>query len=159
MGPACQTSDPDILAIGDCTSHYSPHYDRYIRLESVQNAVDQAKIAAKSMCGQDVAYDTIPWFWSDQYDVKLQMVGLSNGYDNLVIREEAGKEKCFSIWYFKNDELLAVDAVNNGKAYVLGSRFIKSRAKIDKDKLADPTVLFKPGNLLINQESERQTVL
>jgi len=143
-----KTVDDDIYAIGDCTFHYNPHYDRFVRLESVQNAVDQAKVAAFAICGNETRYDTIPWFWSDQFDVKLQMVGLSQGYDQVILRKEADNEKCFSVWYFKVDHLLAVDAVNNAKAYVYGTKFIKSGDKIDKAKLEDPEVEFNPINLL-----------
>lgn len=144
-----RTNDQDIYAIGDCTLHYNPHYDRSIRLESVQNAVDQAKIAAMAICDKDPVYDTIPWFWSDQYDIKLQMAGLSAGYTETLIRKEEGENTKFSLWYFKEDELLAVDAVNNAKAYVLGTKFIKENKKIDKTKLVDASVPFKPANLLI----------
>ncbi|MBU2946193.1 NAD(P)/FAD-dependent oxidoreductase [Zobellia uliginosa] len=143
-----QTSDKDIYAIGDCTFHHNPHYKRHIRLESVQNAVDQAKIAAAAIIGKDCAYDALPWFWSDQYDVKLQMVGLSQGYDEVLVRKEADKENCFSVWYFKGDTLLAVDAVNNAKAYVYGTKFIKGGEKLDKSKLSDPMAEFKPVNLI-----------
>jgi len=139
-----RTNDEDIYAIGDCTFHFNPHYKRYLRLESVQNAVDQAKIAAKSICGESVTYDTIPWFWSDQYDVKLQMVGLSEGYTETITRVEPDRDQCQSIWYFKNDELLAVDAVNNAKAYMLGTRFIKNNQLINKSKLADVSIPIKP---------------
>ncbi|WP_440906634.1 NAD(P)/FAD-dependent oxidoreductase (plasmid) [Catenovulum sp. SX2] len=142
-----RTSDENIYAIGDCTYHYNPHYQRFIRLESVQNAVDQAKVAAASICGQEVEYDTLPWFWSDQYDVKLQMVGLSQGYTDILVRDESEPNK-FSVWYFKGDELLAVDAVNNAKAYVVATKFIKSGERIDKAKLVDASVEFKPANLL-----------
>ena len=144
-----RTSNEYIYAIGDCSYHFNPHYKCYLRLESVQNAVDQAKIAASSICNNDVTYDSIPWFWSDQFDVKLQMVGLSNGYKEVVIRKEEGKDKCLSVWYFKDDQLLAVDAANNAKAYMLGTRFIKQGVKIDKIKLADPEVAFKPANFII----------
>ncbi len=138
----CQTSDPHIWAVGDCTQHPNPHYQRQVRLESVQNATDQAKIAAASICGKDTAYNSIPWFWSDQYDVKLQMAGLSEGYDTAVSRTESDSAKR-SVWYFRGDELLAVDAINNPKAYVLGIKFIKGRVKIDQTRLADPTVEIK----------------
>lgn len=132
-----ETSQSGVYAIGDCSFHHNPHYDRYIRLESVQNAVDQAKCVAKTITGKAQKYDTIPWFWSDQYDVKLQMVGLSQGYDDYVVRQEdSGK---FSVWYFAQEQLLAVDAVNNAKAYVLGTKAIKSKLLIDKVALADPT--------------------
>jgi len=140
---AMKTNMPNIYAIGDCTRHHNPHYNRLVRLESVQNAVDQAKVAAKAICGEEVSYDTIPWFWSDQYEVKLQMVGLAEGADEVVVRQEEGEGHKFSIWYFRGDALLAVDAVNNAKAYVLGTRFIKSRQLIDRRKLVDPTVNLK----------------
>ena len=143
-----QTNDASIYAIGDCTFHHNLHYNRYIRLESVQNAVDQAKIAAAAIAGKECCYNAIPWFWSDQYDVKLQMVGLSEGYDQVVVREEVDKKNCFSVWYFKGDTLLSVDAVNNAKAYVYGTKFIKGGEKIDKEKLSDPKAEFKPANLI-----------
>jgi 3-phenylpropionate/trans-cinnamate dioxygenase ferredoxin reductase subunit len=143
-----KTSVEDIYAIGDCAFHYNPHYDRWVRLESVQNAVDQAKVAAKAICGEAATYNTIPWFWSDQYDVKLQMVGLSEGYDEVIVRHEVSEGHKFSAWYFKGDTLLAVDAVNNAKAYVIGTRFIKSGALVDKDKLVDLEVVLKPATLV-----------
>lgn len=142
-----RTNDKNVYAIGDCTYHYNPHYNRFVRLESVQNAVDQAKVAATTICGNDRIYDTIPWFWSDQYDVKLQMVGLSNGYTDTILRKETENNK-FSLWYFKNEELLAVDAVNNSRAYVLGTKFIKSRTKLDKSKLENSNIPLKPTTVL-----------
>lgn len=145
-----RTNDNTIYAVGDCTYHYSPHYKRFIRLESVQNAIDQAKVAALSICGKEAEYNAIPWFWSDQYDVKLQMVGLSTGYNQVIKRVEEANEKCQSVWYFKDDELLAVDAINNGKAYVLGGRFIKGGQKLDKAKLKDTSIPIKPTSFLID---------
>ncbi|MEL6845248.1 MAG: FAD-dependent oxidoreductase, partial [Bacteroidota bacterium] len=142
----CQTSTANVYAIGDCTWHYNPHYDRHLRLESVQNATEQAKVAAKAICGGTPVYDSIPWFWSDQYDLKLQMVGLSEGYEEVIVRQEE-KENQFSVWYFVGDRLLAVDAINHPKAYMLGTRFIKNRTLVDKTKLADPEVPFKPAEL------------
>jgi len=144
-----RTSDEDIFAIGDCSYHYNAYYQRNLRLESVQNAVDQAKVAAANICGKAAEYDSLPWFWSDQYDVKLQTVGLFNGYDVAVHREEAGKENCFSIWYFKEDRLLAVDAVNNAKAYVVGMKLLKERSVIDRSKLTDNTIPLKPSLLAL----------
>ncbi|RPD99103.1 pyridine nucleotide-disulfide oxidoreductase [Aureibaculum marinum] len=143
-----KTNNDHIYAIGDCTFHYNKHYNRFVRLESVQNAVDQAKVAAAAICGNRIEYDSIPWFWSDQYDVKLQMVGLSTGYKEVIERVELDNDKSRSVWYFKNDELLAVDAVNNPKAYVLGRRFIKSRQKINKTKLKDTAIPIKPNSFL-----------
>ena len=142
------TNDPDIYAIGDCTFHYNPLYDRFIRLESVQNAVDQAKVAAAGICGNSPVYDAVPWFWSDQYAVKLQIVGISEGYDQVVLRKELDKTNSFSVWYFKKDALIAVDAVNNAKAYVYGTKFIKAGQKLNLSKLADPLTELKPLNLL-----------
>ncbi len=143
------TSIKDVYAIGDCSFHHNPRYDRYIRLESVQNAVDQAKVTARTICGKDTIYDTIPWFWSDQYDIKLQMVGLSQGHDEIIVRHEEGEATKFSVWYFKGDELLAVDGINNAKAYVIGTKFIKSKSLVDKSKLRNSTEVLKPANLLI----------
>ncbi len=140
-----------VYAIGDCSFHHNPRYGRFIRLESVQNAVDQAKVTAAAICEKETKYDTVPWFWSDQYDIKLQMVGLSDGYDDIVIRheEESESNNKFSVWYFKGSELLAVDAVNNAKAYVIGTKFIKKPTLIDKIKLGDSAIALKPANLLL----------
>ncbi|MEL7121281.1 MAG: FAD-dependent oxidoreductase [Bacteroidota bacterium] len=143
-----KTNIENILAIGDCTFHYNPHYDRYVRLESVQNAVDQAKIAATTINGKEKVYDSIPWFWSDQYDVKLQIVGLSDGYNKAIVRQE--EEKKFSIWYFKDKELLAVDAINNAKAYVLGTKFLQKKLTVDPNKIGDPSIPMKPANFLVS---------
>lgn len=145
-----QTDDQNIYAIGDCAYHYNSRYEYNLRLESVQNAIDQAKIAASSICGKEVVYNAIPWFWSDQYDVKLQMVGLSKGYNDLIIREEIGEEKKISLWYFDNHRLLAVDAINNAKAYVIGTKIIKEGKRIDKIKLQDVSLDLKPTVILAN---------
>jgi len=145
----CKTNMEDVYAIGDCTFHHNPHYNRFIRLESVQNAVDQAKVAAAAICGKQIVYDAIPWFWSDQYDIKLQMVGLSDGYDQALVRKEEGNLNSFSIWYFKKEELLAVDAVNNTKAYVYGTKILKGNQRVDKKKLAAPTEELKLPNILV----------
>jgi len=147
VNEACQTSDADIYSIGDCTFHHNPTYNRDLRLESVQNAVDQAKVAATSICGKEASYNSVPWFWSDQYDVKLQMVGLSEGYDEIVVREEIDSSKK-SIWYFKEDRLLAVDAINNPKAYVIGGKIIKASNSVNKTALADSNVDLKPANVI-----------
>lgn len=143
---SCCTSDQNLYAIGDCSYHYNIHYDRHLRLESVQNAVDQAKVAAASICGKNATYDRIPWFWSDQYNVKWQMVGLSEGFTEMLVREEDNGKKSF--WYFKGEELLAVDAINSPKAYILGMKFIKQRKIICKRSLINPLIGLKPANLL-----------
>lgn len=146
---SAKTNIDDIYAIGDCASLYNERYKQYLRIESVQNAVDQAKTAAATICGKEKAYDALPWFWSDQYETKLQMVGLSAGYSHTILRSELEKENSFSIWYFKQDHLIAVDAVNHPKAYVLGSQFIKSGVMINKSKLDDSKETLSPGNLII----------
>ena len=145
-----QTSDNNIYAIGDCTNHFNPHYQKFIRLESVQNAIDQGKVAAAHICGKENAYNTIPWFWSDQYDIKLQMVGLSNGYDEVLVRKEETDSTSFSVWYFIGSELLAVDAVNNARAYMLGTKLIKGGQLIDRSKLVDTSIPIKPKSFLID---------
>ena len=88
-----RTSDPDIVAAGDCTNHYNPIYDRRLRLESVQNATDQAKTAANTLCGKLESYHALPWFWSDQYDLKLQIAGLSQGFDRVVLRGSSAQRQ------------------------------------------------------------------
>ena len=114
-----RTSDPAIYAIGDCTRFPSARYGRRVRLECVQNAIDQAKVAASAILGKPQGYDPVPWFWSDQYEVKLQMAGLCDGFDEArtVGDPAAGR---FSVEYRRNDQLIAVDAVNDGRAYMAG---------------------------------------
>jgi 3-phenylpropionate/trans-cinnamate dioxygenase ferredoxin reductase component len=133
-----QTSDSDIYAIGDCTCHFNPQYSRYVRLESVQNAVDQGKVAAAAISGKLQPYDSIPWFWSDQYDTKLQIVGLTDGYDDLIMRKDDNQKR--SVWYFKGEKLLSVDAINNAKAYVIGTKVIKENKHINKSVLSDISI-------------------
>jgi len=138
----CRTSDPDVFAVGDCTSHPNTIYDRSLRLESVHNAVEQAKTAAANICGQDVSYSQVPWFWSDQYDLKLQIAGLSEGYDNVVIRGNPA-ERSFSCLYLKENCLIAVDAINAPRDFVQSKELIARRAKIDPSLLTDPTTALK----------------
>jgi 3-phenylpropionate/trans-cinnamate dioxygenase ferredoxin reductase subunit len=138
-----RTEDPHIFAAGDCTNHYSALYDRYIRLESVQNATDQARIAAASLCGRDKIYDALPWFWSDQYDVKLQIAGLSQGYDQVVIRGDTGKGRQFTAFYLQHNVVIAVDAINKPADFMLGKRLISDRIVVDRDLLADTEISLK----------------
>ena len=132
---ACRTQDPAIVAAGDCASF--PWRGRRIRLESVQNAIDMAKAAAASLLGAETAYDPVPWFWSDQYDVKLQIAGLNAGYDRVVARPGA-REGALSVWYFGEGRLLAVDAMNDPRAYMTGKRWLEAGASPDPEALADP---------------------
>ena len=130
-----QTSDAHIWAAGDVTSF--PWKDTRIRLESVPNAIDQAEAVADNMLGAGQPYQAKPWFWSDQYDVKLQMAGLNTGYDDVVTRPGA-KEGAVSFWYFRGGELLAVEAMNEPRAYMVGKRLIEAGKSPDKAVLADP---------------------
>jgi len=118
-----RTSAPDIYAIGDCTRFPSRRYGRRLRLESVQNAIDQAKAAAAAILGTPQPYDPVPWFWSDQYDLKLQMAGLSDGYDDIAIMGDIAAKR-FSVEYRRAGRLIAVDAVNDARAHMLSRRRI-----------------------------------
>lgn len=138
-----RTSDPDILAAGDCTRHYNPIYRRRVRLESVQNATDQARTAAATLNGKPEPYHALPWFWSDQYDVKLQIAGLSQGYDNIVIRGKPDAERSFSVFYFKGDQLLAVDAINRPGEFMVGKKLLLQGAPVNKAKLQDESIPVK----------------
>jgi 3-phenylpropionate/trans-cinnamate dioxygenase ferredoxin reductase subunit len=136
----CRTSLPGVYAIGDCARHTNRFADgAAIRLESVQNATDQAGAAARSIVGQEpAAYDAVPWFWSNQYDLKLQTIGLSTGHDEALVRgDPAGRR--FSIVYLKEDRVIALDCVNMVKDYVQGRKLILAPAP-DRTLLADPAV-------------------
>ncbi len=137
-----QTSDPDIFAAGDCTVHPSAVYQREIQLESVQNANDQARAVAANICGRSQVYDSVPWFWSDQYDIKLQMAGLSDGYDQLVCRgrAEIGPESSFALFYLKQGVLIAADCVARPKEFMISRQLIKNRVKIEAAILQDETI-------------------
>lgn len=135
-----RTSDTSIFAAGDCA--VQPWQDGRIRLESVQNAVDQAEAAAAVIAGGDVPYDPKPWFWSDQYDVKLQIAGFNLGYDETLLRPGA-REGAHSVWYFRNGQFIAVDAINDAKAYVTGKKLLETGINPDKAVLADAAADLK----------------
>ncbi|CTQ58104.1 3-phenylpropionate/trans-cinnamate dioxygenase ferredoxin reductase subunit [Labrenzia sp. EL_208] len=118
-----QTSDPNIYAVGDCTRFYSNRYQRSVRMESVQNAIDQAKAAAQSLLGEDIDYDPVPWFWSDQYDIKLQIAGLSEGYDETIVVGSPADHK-FYVAYLNKRKLIAVDSINFPRSHMLARRVI-----------------------------------
>lgn len=139
----CRTSLTDIFAIGDCAAHANDFADgTTIRLESVQNANDQATIAAKAICGELVEYESTPWFWSNQYDLKLQTVGLLIGYDLAVMRGDP-ENRSFSIIYLKGGQVRALDCVNMVKDYVQGRKLVEARAVVDPRKLADTSIPLK----------------
>ncbi|QDT68506.1 Rhodocoxin reductase [Planctomycetes bacterium MalM25] len=133
-----QTSDPAVYAVGDCCNQHQPRYGARMRLESVQNANDQAKTVAAALAGEPRPHDALPWFWSDQYDVKLQIAGVSTGYDQLVLRGDPESGPPFSAWYLKDGRLLAVDAINDPRAYAVASRLIPARKRPDLAQVADP---------------------
>jgi 3-phenylpropionate/trans-cinnamate dioxygenase ferredoxin reductase subunit len=138
----CRTSDPAIYAAGDCTYHPSPRFDMRVRLESVDNAFEQAKAAALNMLGRPTVHDRVPWFWSDQFDNKLLIVGLSQGHDQQVTRGDPAT-RSFTHCYLKGGELLAVEAINHSKDYMAARKLIAARARPDLDRLADPLVPLK----------------
>ncbi|MEX1993039.1 MAG: FAD-dependent oxidoreductase [Steroidobacteraceae bacterium] len=138
----CRTSDPHIYAIGDCCSHPSPRYGRRIRLESVDNAYEQAKTAAANLCDKPTLHDKTPWFWSDQYELKLQIVGLSQHYDKVVLRGDPAT-RAFSCCYLRDGELIALDAVNHAKDFMAARKLIAERARPDSQRLGDPAVALR----------------
>lgn len=134
-----RTSDPHIWSAGDCASF--PWQGGRLRLESVGNAIDQAEAVAENIMGAGKPYQAKPWFWSDQYDCKLQIAGLNTGYDSVVTRGPEGD--AVSFWYFKGDTLLAVDAMNDPRAYMVGKRLIENGKSPSKAALADPATVMK----------------
>ncbi len=130
------TVDRNIFSAGDCTWHRNTRYPAAHRLESVQNAVDQAKVAAAGMLGSPITYDQVPWFWSDQYDVKLQMVGISTGYDALVIRGLPESHQ-FSVFYFAGDRVIAVDSINRPAEHMVARRLIAAGGVCAQAAVAD----------------------
>ena len=143
----CRTSLPDIYAIGDCACHANPFArGERIRLESVQNANDQAKVAVQHIIGSPIEYDAVPWFWSNQYDLKLQTIGLSSGHDQTILRGSLAS-RSFSILYLLNGRLIALDCVNAVKDYVQGKSHILSGAILDQAQLADPSRPLKEVEL------------
>ena len=134
-----RSSDQHIWAAGDCASF--PHGDRRIRLESVPNAIDQAEVVAENIMGAEKDYVAKPWFWSDQYDVKLQIAGLNTGYDRVVTRQ--AEDGAVSFWYYAGDRLLAVDAMNDPRGYMVGKRMIEAGKSPDPKAIADPQTDLK----------------
>ncbi len=138
----CRTSDPAIYAAGDCTYHPSLRFDMRVRLESVDNAFEQAKAAALNIIERPTVHDRVPWFWSDQFDNKLLIVGLSQGHDQQVTRGDPAT-RSFTVCYLKGGELLAVEAINHSRDYMAARKLIADRARPDVNKLADPLVALK----------------
>jgi 3-phenylpropionate/trans-cinnamate dioxygenase ferredoxin reductase component len=145
----CRTSLPHIYAIGDCAAHSNGFAEgATIRLESVQNANDQASVAAKAICGTNVAYAATPWFWSNQYDLKLQTVGLSTGHDQAVLRGDPAT-RSFSVVYLKAGHVVALDCVNNVRDYAQGRKLVEGRTAVTAAEIADaakPLKEFLPAS-------------
>jgi len=139
----CQTSDPDIYAAGDVTWHHNPIYDDHIRLESVPNATEQGKTVAAHITGNPKPYNSLPWFWSDQFDLKLQIAGLSSGYDDVIIRGNNESGRSFAAFYFKDDKFIAVDAVNAPRDFMFGKMTLTKGVNLDKLKLVDSEIDLK----------------
>ncbi len=139
----CRTSLPDVFAIGDCAIHNSRFAAGLpVRIESVQNANDMASTVARQLCGAEAIYDSTPWFWSNQYDLKLQTVGLSGGHDDTVVRGDPA-ERSFSIVYRRDGRVIALDCVNRVKDYVQGRALVEAGARIDAAALANADIPLK----------------
>jgi len=137
-----QTSDPHIFAVGDCSNHPNNIFKQRLRLESVQNAVEQAKSIAASIAGSHKPYQEVPWFWSDQYNIKLQIAGISQDHDRRVIRGFPEEEK-FAVFYQKEKRLIAVDAINSPKEFMVGKKWIAKQAKIPFELIRNVDVDLK----------------
>jgi 3-phenylpropionate/trans-cinnamate dioxygenase ferredoxin reductase component len=138
----CRTSDPAIYAAGDCTNLPNLHYGRRMRLESVDNAFEQAATAAHNMLGTPTVHNKVPWFWSDQYDLKMIIVGLCQGHDTVVTRGSPAS-RSFSTCYLREGELIAIDSINSPKDQMAARKLIAARARPNLEKLANPAVAMK----------------
>ena len=130
-----RTEDPDIVAAGDCTSHDIARYGCRIRMESVSSAGEQAKVAASTICGKSRKIEALPWFWSDQYDLKLQIAGLNTGYDEVVLSGDPTRDRDFSCFYLRDGELLAADCINRPRDFMLSKRAITQQLPVDRAEL------------------------
>jgi 3-phenylpropionate/trans-cinnamate dioxygenase ferredoxin reductase subunit len=138
----CATNDKSIFAAGDCANYYLDRYKTRQRLESVQNAIDQAKIVASSITGNLTEYKSIPWFWSDQYDLKLKIAGLLEGTEHSVVRGSMNKNQ-FSVCHYKNERLHAIECINDQKTFMTGKKLIEASSEIGPDAIQDETTNLK----------------
>ena len=139
------TSNSTIYAVGDCANHFNVFADKRCRLESVQNAADQAKIAAAHIVGKSTSYHAVPWFWTNQYDLKLQMAGINTDYDNYAFRGDLTTNK-FSIFYYKNDRLVAADSLNRPADHLAARKLLQAGGTPSKEQVQD--VNFKLMDVL-----------
>lgn len=150
----CQTSLPGIYAVGDCAAHASQWADgTVVRVESVQNAADQAATVARHICGEPRPYTALPWFWSNQYDLKLQTIGLSAGHDESVIRGDP-ESRSFSVIYLKQGMIIALDCVNAAKDFAFGRKLVMERAAPERHRLCDTSIGL--NQMLAPQGESRQ---
>jgi 3-phenylpropionate/trans-cinnamate dioxygenase ferredoxin reductase subunit len=139
----CRTGLADVFAVGDCAAHHNPFAGgARVRLESVQNANDQATAVARAIAGKPEPYAAMPWFWSNQYDLRLQTVGLSTGYDDIVLRGDPGS-RSFSAIYLRAGRVIALDCVNATRDYVQGRALVQAGAIVPTDRLADMATPLK----------------
>ena len=138
----CRTNVEDVYAVGDCTNHPNNLLGRQLRLESVHNALEQAKTAASNICGDDLEYAQVPWFWSDQFDLKLQIAGISDGYDRTVMRGDPA-DRSFSCLYLKDGRLIAIDSINAPRDFMQSKALIGNHAVISPDMLANVDIALK----------------
>ena len=135
-----QTSDPAIWAAGDCCAF--PYKNAELRLESVPNAIDQAEVVAQNILGAQIDYIPKPWFWSDQYDVKLQIAGLNTGFSDVVIRKMPD-QKAVSFWYYDDQKLIAVDAMNDPRAFMVAKRLLEAGKTAPREAISNPQINLK----------------
>jgi len=138
----CRTSHEAIYAAGDCASHLSRQYGRHLRLESVDNAFEQGTTVALNLMGNETLHDKLPWFWSDQFDLKLVIVGVAQGYDTVVMRG-APAARSFSACYLRGGELIAIDTVNAPKDQMAARKLIAAHARPHLDRLADAGIALR----------------
>tara|TARA_B100000700_G_C14755327_1_gene719490 strand:- start:192 stop:737 length:546 start_codon:yes stop_codon:yes gene_type:complete len=132
----CQTSQPDVYAAGDCTNHPNPILKKRLRLESVPNAMEQARVVSNNIVGGSKTYESVPWFWSDQYGLKLQMLGFSADGEKSIVRGKKSENE-FAVFYLQESKIVAVDAVNSPKEFMLSKQLYGK--VVDPDRLADST--------------------
>ena len=133
--------DEQAAAAGDVVQYFNQHYQRVVRVESIPNANDQAKIAASTLCGGSKALESLPWFWSDQYDLKLQIAGLSQGYDQVYVRGDLDSGRSIAIFYYQQGRMIAADCINRPQEFMLSKRVIGTTVTIDPRKLMDESIV------------------
>ena len=138
----CETSERDIYSAGDCTVHPNFYYNKDIRLESVHNAIEQGKTVASSIMNKKEAYNQIPWFWSDQYNLKLQIAGLCFDYDDIIVRGNSD-DRSFAVFYMKDNYMIASDCVNRPGEHMMSRKIISDKIMVEKKRLSDDSIPIK----------------